>query len=65
MVFWNGQIPLTVWAVNYKSMVSSGSAHQTNPKRKLHDGFNSQAIVCKNIYAGFIQFLLEDHWKPM
>ena len=58
-------MPLTIITVTSISMVSSGRAHQKNPNRKLQVGFSSQAIVYKNIYAGFIQFLLEDHWEPM
>ena len=58
-------IPLTILTVTSISIVSSGRAHQEKPNRKSQVGFNSQAIVCKNIYAGFIQFLLKDHWKPM
>ena len=45
--------------------IDCGRVHQRKLKTKSQAGFNSQAIVCKNIYAGFIQCLLEDQWKPM
>ena len=54
-----------VLTVSSTSMVYVGRVHHRKPKRKPCMGFKSQAIVCKNIYVGFIQFLLEDCWKPM
>ena len=57
--------PLSIHTVSSTSVVCSGRVQQKNLNRKSQVGFSSQAIVCKNIYAGFIQFLLEDHWKPM
>ena len=55
-------IPWTILTICLMSVVSIGRVHQRNPKMKSQVGFKSQAIVCKNIYIGFIQFLLEDHW---
>ena len=63
--FLNMWIPLTILTVGSTLIVSMGRAHLRNPKMKLQADFKSQAVVCKNIYAGFIQFLLEYHWKPM
>ena len=57
--------PLTIHTVNSTLIVSLGRVHKKNLNRKSQVGFSSQAIVCKNIYAGFIQFLLEDCWKLM
>ena len=65
VIFLNVCVPLTVLRVSSTSNMSQGREHQKNPKKRLHAGFNSQAIVCKNIYAGFIQFMLKDLWKPM
>ena len=38
------------------SIMSFSRTHQKKPNRQLQVGFNSQAIVCNNIYAGFIEF---------
>ena len=55
--FLNVWIPWTSFIVSSTSIVSMGRVHQRNLKTKSQTGFISQAIVCKNIYAGFIQFL--------
>ena len=54
-----------VLIVSSASIVFMGRVHWRKIKMKSHASFKSQAIVCKNIYAGFIQFLLEDYWKQM
>ena len=63
--FLNVCMPWTVLTVSSTLIVFMGKEHWRNPKKRSYAGFNSQTVVCKNIYAGFIQFLLEDHWKPM
>ena len=44
------------------SIVSSGRVHKTNPKKELHVGSKSQAILEE--YLLYLILFLEDCWMP-